>query len=250
MNNKVKVVIPARYGSSRLPGKPLLILKEKPIYWHVVQRVVEAGVSLDNIVVATDDERIKESALNEKIPVEMTSPEHVSGTDRVNEVVNQRAWSDDTVILNVQGDEPVIPPELIAGLIRFSLENRNYPITTAVTPISTVSELNNPNIVKAIIAENNRALYFTRSSSPFNRECPGDISYCFRHIGIYGYSVSALKQFCSMPEAQLEALEKLEQLRALSFGIPIGTLVVNSAPQHGVDTFDDYERLKRLMGEL
>lgn len=247
MSKKIKVVIPARYGSSRLPGKPLMLLEGKPMYWHVVQRVTEAGIALGDIVVATDDKRIVQSAINESIPVLLTSTEHVSGTDRINEVALLKGWADDVIVLNVQGDEPLIPAKLIADLAEFSAVNKHFSITTAVSPIKSIKDFSNVNIVKAIMAEQDRALYFTRSASPFNRDNQDDFSYAHKHIGIYAYKVSALREFCSYPEAKLEACEKLEQLRALSNGMSIGALVIANAPPQGVDTMEDFEQLKRIM---
>lgn len=247
MIENIKVVIPARYGSSRLPGKPLLLLKGKPMYWHVVQRVVGAGVDLDSIIIATDDERIVRSAKKESIPVQITSPIHVSGTDRINEVVSTNKWCENTLVLNVQGDEPLIPSSLIAELIAFSINNEKYEITTAVTPVKNENDFNNPNVVKAILAENNRALYFTRAACPFNRDNLTDYSLAYRHIGIYGYKVSALETFCKYSESNLERFEKLEQLRALSYGMSIGAIIVPDTPPHGIDTLEDYENLKRIM---
>jgi 3-deoxy-manno-octulosonate cytidylyltransferase (CMP-KDO synthetase) len=247
MNAIIKVVIPARYGSSRLPGKPLLALNNKPMYWHVVQRVLEAGIELKDIVVATDDQRIVQSARNESIPVQLTGTEHVSGTDRINEVATANGWADDVVVLNVQGDEPLIPHQLIFNLAEFTCKNSNFSITTAVSPIRSEDDYINSNVVKAVLGEENRALYFTRSASPFNRDDPKSYLHAYRHIGIYAYRVGALKEFCSYPESTLEGCEKLEQLRALSHGMTIGTIVIEDAPPHGVDTVDDYNKLKLLM---
>ena len=247
MNNQLKVVVPARYGSTRLPGKPLLELNGKPVYWHVVQRVIEAGISLDNIVVATDDQRIINSAIKYSIPVQLTSNEHVSGTDRINEVALKKCWDDDIIVLNVQGDEPLIPYQLISDLAKFTYENVNFSIATAVTPIKSEEDFKNPNVVKAVLGENNLALYFTRSACPFNRDSPKDYTNAYRHIGIYAYRVGALHQFCSYHESTLESYEKLEQLRALSHGMSIGAIVIDNAPPHGVDTIEDYEELKLLM---
>ena len=248
MDNQLKVVIPARYGSTRLPGKALLELNGKPVYWHVVQRVIEAGISLDNIIVATDDQKIIDSANKYSIPIMLTSREHVSGTDRINEVALKSGWGDDVIVLNVQGDEPLIPHELISNLADFSYDNVDFSIATAVSPIKVEEEFINPNVVKAIVGENNRALYFTRSTSPFNRDSPKDYTHAYRHIGIYAYRVGALHQFCSYPESTLESYEKLEQLRALSYGMSIGVLIVSNAPPHGVDTIEDYQSLKIIMG--
>jgi 3-deoxy-manno-octulosonate cytidylyltransferase (CMP-KDO synthetase) len=247
MESPIKVVIPARFGSSRLPGKPLLLINNKPIFWHVVQRVIEAGVLLTDIVVATDDLRIQQKAEALNLPVMMTSSEHVSGTDRINEVTMQKNWPDDTVILNVQGDEPLIPAHLIRQLIAFTQSNCEFDITTAVSAISTKDDFVNPNVVKAILGENNRALYFTRSSAPTNRDYPDCLSMAFRHIGIYAYRKLALQSFCSFSEAPLEQYEKLEQLRALSNGMKIGAVVIDDAPVHGVDTLEDYQQLKQIM---
>lgn len=247
MNNEIKVVIPARYGSTRLPGKPLLKLNGKPIYWHVVQRILEAGISISDIVVATDDERIIESANSESIPVVLTYKSHVSGADRINQVALLKKWGDDVIVLNVQGDEPLIPYKLISDLALFSCKNPQFSITTAVAPIKSITDYENPNIVKAILGEDSRALYFTRSRSPYNRDEPSDYSQAYRHIGIYAYRVGALKEFCSYKVTNLEKCEKLEQLRALSHGMTIGAIVIQEEPPHGVDTKQDYERLKLLM---
>ncbi|CAK2450599.1 3-deoxy-manno-octulosonate cytidylyltransferase [Vibrio crassostreae] len=245
----VKVVIPARYGSSRLPGKPLLTLLGKPVIWHVIERCKEAGIELNDIFVATDDRRIIDSLKDENIQVVLTSSEHQSGTDRINEVSQIKGWSEDTIIVNVQGDEPMIPPTLIQGLISFTQLNPSYHITTAVVPLISQDDFVNPNVVKAIVGHNGRALYFTRSASPMNRDNPSDLRLAKRHIGIYAYRASALKQFCSYSEDELESYEKLEQLRALSHGMNIGVTVFDSFVPHGIDTNDDYESIKKLMEE-
>jgi len=245
----VKVVIPARFGSTRLPGKPLLILNNKPIFWHVVQRVLEAGISLNNVVLATDDVRIENTARELNIPVFITSTEHVSGTDRVNEVANGLGWRDDTVIINVQGDEPLVPSSLIESLISFTLANHHFAITTAVTAIHSIDDFNNPNIVKAIIGEHHNALYFTRATAPFNRDGNQGAKLAYRHIGIYAYNKTTLNQFCQFPEAALENYEKLEQLRALSNGMSIGVINIQEAPAHGIDTMEDYLNIKEMMEE-
>ena len=247
MKAQIKVVIPARYGSSRLPGKPLLLLNEKPMYWHVVQRTIEAGIELNDIVIATDDERIVQSAKDLSIPVQLTASSHISGTDRINEVAELNNWDESTIVLNVQGDEPLIPASLIADLAQFTSDNPQFSITTAVTPILSSTDFQNPNVVKAILGENGRALYFTRSPCPLNRDVPESYDHAFRHIGIYAYRVGKLNEFCSYPPSTLEELEKLEQLRALSHGMEIGSIVIDDAPPHGVDTLEDYSNLKELM---
>ncbi|TVU75459.1 3-deoxy-manno-octulosonate cytidylyltransferase [Vibrio tasmaniensis] len=245
----VKVVIPARFGSSRLPGKPLLILRNKPVIWHVIERCKEAGIEQADIFVATDDQRISEALKDEDIQVVLTSSSHQSGTDRINEVVELKEWSGDTVVVNVQGDEPMIPSVLIQQLVSFTLSNPSYHLTTAVVPLRSQDDFVNPNVVKAVLGHNGRALYFTRSASPMNRDNPSDLSFAKRHIGIYAYRVSALKEFCSYAEDELEGYEKLEQLRALSHGMSIGAMTFDSVVPHGIDTSDDYETIKKIMEE-
>lgn len=243
----IKIVIPARYGSSRLLGKPLLEIKDKPVVWHVVQRCIEAGFSLRDIVVATDDKRILDALAAYHINVVMTSPDHQSGSDRIYEVASIFNWSDDTMVINVQGDEPLIPVSLIQAISCYAKSHPEFVITTAVTPIHNTQEFTNPNVVKAILGHNGRALYFTRSASPFCRDNSACLELAFRHIGIYTYRVAALREFCSYPSALLENYEKLEQLRALNHGIPIGATIYHGNIPHGVDTMEDYQQVKKLM---
>ncbi|SEG66028.1 3-deoxy-manno-octulosonate cytidylyltransferase [Vibrio hangzhouensis] len=247
MSTELKVVIPARFGSSRLPGKPLLQLCGKPIFWHVFQRAVEAGVSPEDIVVATDDDRIFSKASQLSIPCVMTDADHASGTDRLNEVATQLGWDDETLVINVQGDEPLIPSSLIRQLIAFTKESSLFDITTAISPIHSIEDVNNPNIVKVAMGQCSRAVYFSRSAIPFNRDQPESIDSVFRHIGIYAYSVKILRKFCQSPESTVEQLEKLEQLRALSNGLSIGATIVEHAPPHGIDTEQDYLNVKAIM---
>lgn len=244
-----KVVIPARYDSSRLPGKPLLSLLGKPVILHVIDRCRDAGIKLSDIFVATDDKRIFDFLEFEGIQVKLTSSSHVSGTDRINELVHSQGWDDDTIIINVQGDEPLIPPQLIKDLVNYTLVNPHFNITTAVVPISNIDDFFNPNVVKAVLGQNGRALNFTRSASPLNRDNPSDLSLARRHIGIYSYSVSSLKDFCRHAESDLENYEKLEQLRALNNGMSIGALTYNGVVNHGIDTQEDFEKLKIIMME-
>lgn len=245
--NSFKVVIPARYGSTRLPAKPLLEINNKPIFWHVAQRVLEAGVNISDIVIATDDQRIEAKAIELKLPVAMTKSTHVSGTDRVNEVANQLNWHENTLVLNVQGDEPLIPPALIKKLMSFSQHNAHFDMFTASVNISKYEDFINPNVVKAIVTENNQALYFSRSAAPVNRDNPYDLTNANRHIGIYLYSVKILQQLCGLSESALESAEKLEQLRALSNGVTIGVMSYGGDIPHGIDTEKDYLNVKAIM---
>ncbi|EAQ66006.1 3-deoxy-manno-octulosonate cytidylyltransferase [Marinomonas sp. MED121] len=243
----VKVVIPARYGSTRLPGKPLLTLLDKPVIWHVIERCKEAGIEQTDIFVATDDKRIIDALKGEDVQVVLTSSEHQSGTDRINEVSLIKCWREDTIIVNVQGDEPMIPPKLIQQIVSFAQLNSSYDITTVVVSIDTLDDFVNPNVVKAIVGQNGRALYFTRSASPMNRDSSDDLSLARRHIGIYAYRASGLQQFCSYSGDMLESYEKLEQLRALSHGMSIGAITFDGVVPHGIDTNDDYEAIKKTM---
>ncbi len=242
-----KVVIPSRYGSSRLPGKPLLDLAGKPMFWHVVQKALQAGFAVEDVVVATDDQRILDVANQLNIPAVLTSVEHASGTDRLNEVAEYQGWRDDTLVINVQGDEPLIPAALIRQLYDFTQTQTEFDIHTVISPLQNQEDATNPNIVKVALGENNRAVYFSRSPIPYDRENPQSIKHLFRHIGIYAYRVSSLKTFCAFSESQLEKLEKLEQLRALSNGLMIGATIIEQAPPHGIDTIEDYYHIKEMM---
>ncbi|MFT5541755.1 MAG: 3-deoxy-manno-octulosonate cytidylyltransferase (CMP-KDO synthetase) [Arenicella sp.] len=243
----IKVVIPARYGSTRLHGKALLLIQGKPLFWHVAQRCLESGIELDNIVIATDDQRIVTVAQSLKLSVLLTSIAHQSGTDRICEVANTLKWPTHTVVINVQGDEPLIPNLLIKAVASFKVNNPQYSIATAVVPLTKYDDFINPNVVKAVMGENGRALYFTRSASPLNRSDPADLSLSYRHVGIYAYTVESLNLFCSFAESPLEAYERLEQLRALTNGLTIGASIFYGDVAHGVDTSEDFEEIKQLM---
>lgn len=239
----VKIVIPARYSSSRLPGKPLLLLENKTIIRHVIDRCVEAGFICDDIIVATDDDRIASEVERAGVCAVLTSAMHRSGTDRLAEVVDKLSFDDNVIVVNVQGDEPLIPPDLILRMVNFAVESDCFDIVTAVTKFSNYDDFSNPNHVKAVLTNSGKALYFTRSMSPFNRESPDSFSLAYRHVGIYAYNCSVLRRFCSFTETPLEAYEKLEQLRALEMGMSVGAIIYDSVVPHGVDTLDDYKHL-------
>lgn len=247
---KIKVVIPARYNSLRLPKKPLLQINGNPIFWHVVQRVIESGIDMKDITLATDHPDIESSAKCLGIPVCMTSSEHESGTDRLNEVARIKGWSDETLIINVQGDEPLIPHQLVTQLTQFAIKNKHYQICTAVTPLTNLESLSSPNVVKAVLAYSGKALYFSRSAVPLDRDNSSNLENMYRHIGIYSYTVQSLADFCSFPVSPLEQKEKLEQLRALENGLTIGASIYTGALPHGIDTQADYERVIKLMEKL
>ena len=248
--DQFKVVIPARYASTRLPAKPLLDICGKPIFWHVLQRVLESGIKIDDIIIATDDHRIQAKARELDLPVILTSVEHISGTDRINEVATRLKWTAKQFVINVQGDEPLIPPQLIRQLINFVKSNSQFDIYTAITAINNYDDFINPNVVKAVTTEYNQAIFFTRSAAPLNRDDLEDFSNAKRHIGIYAYSVKTLSNICNLPESMLERIEKLEQLRALSNKLTIGVMEYTADIPHGIDTDEDYIKVKSLMEKI
>lgn len=246
------LVIPARYASTRLPGKPLRDLAGKPMIQHVYERAQEASaeVGFEAIIVATDDERIKDACENFGAEVCMTSSEHETGSDRLAEVVALKQWADDTIIVNLQGDEPLTP---ITSLEQVAINLANNPesaIATLSTPIKTEAEYNDPNVVKVVTDKQGLALYFSRSPIPMQRDERIEVSqFAQRHIGIYAYRASYLKSFASMHACQIENLEKLEQLRAMWHGARIHVEVAEQVPGHGVDTEEDLKAVEKILLE-
>ncbi|MBO5947286.1 3-deoxy-manno-octulosonate cytidylyltransferase [bacterium] len=235
---KTAIIIPARYGSTRLEGKPLLEVDNKPIIQWVVE-TAKCVDGVDYVIVATDDERIFDACKKFGADVEMTSTEHKSGTDRIAEVVDRH--SDIKYIVNLQGDEPMMPKDAIQLVIDSLKNNNNADISTLIRPENNEEELNNPNLVKCVISNDNFALYFSRSKIPFERNpITGDF---YAHLGIYGYTREALFKMRELPQSSLERTESLEQLRALQNGLKIITNVVNIKPI-GIDTIEDFERFK------
>lgn len=250
------VVIPARYGSTRFPGKPLAIIHGKPMIQHVVERSVEAGAT--RVIVATDDERIAKVVGSFGAEVCMTSNTHESGTTRISEVLTINDIDDDTIVINVQGDEPFIPSGNIQQVAQNLHDNQDIPMATLAYPIEDVNDIFNSNVVKVLSDKRKRAMYFSRAPIPFDRDAfagsgvvaqNADIadlaSVYLRHIGIYGYRAGFINQYASLAPSQLEKTESLEQLRVLWHGYDIHVDVANHAPPHGVDTPEDLERLNR-----
>lgn len=249
------VVIPARYGSSRLPGKPLEAIAGKPMIEHVALNAQGAGAK--TVIVATDDQRIIHAVNAFGGRAMMTRNDHTSGTDRIAEVARKEEWRAGDIVVNLQGDEPTIAPELIR-LVAIALHNNpTAGISTLAAPIQDMNAVRNSNVVKVTLANDGLALYFSRAPIPWNRdayahgietveEIPPGTSY-LRHIGIYAYRVDALERISSAPKSDLEQSESLEQLRALSMGIRIHVTTVDNAPQHGVDTPEDLERINTLI---
>lgn len=237
---KTAIIIPARYGSSRLEGKPLLEVNNKPIIQWVYEKA-KSALGVDEVIVATDDNRIFDAVKNFGGNVEMTSVDHKCGSDRIKEVLDRHP--EFKYIINLQGDEPMIKTEHIEAIID-GIKNHNADISTLIRPIEEKNEVDNPNLVKCVIDNNGFALYFSRSKIPFERkENPAPF---YGHIGIYGYTKEALTKMTTSPQTSLEIAESLEQLRALQMGMKIKTSIVNEKPI-GIDTMEDFEEFKKLV---
>jgi 3-deoxy-manno-octulosonate cytidylyltransferase (CMP-KDO synthetase) len=242
---KIIGIIPARFASTRFPGKPLALIAGKPLLQHVVEQCQKAK-SLSEVIVATDDTRIWEMAQN-FCRVEMTRPEHPSGSDRIAEVVERTACD---AVVNIQGDEPLIEPSVIDAVAGALAQNE---MSTAASRIKNPAELDNPNVVKVVVNAAGRALYFSRRTIPYLREAASGskseqlAAFAFlKHLGIYGYRRETLLRLVKYPVSPLENAEKLEQLRALENGIPIAVVQVNY-DSVGVDVPEDVEWVERFL---
>lgn len=246
-----KVVIPARFGSSRLPGKPLLDIAGQPMVARVYARALASQAS--QVVIATDDARIAEVAARIGAQCVLTSAEHPSGTDRLQEVARTLGWADDDIIVNVQGDEPLIPPAVINQVALNLAQHPEAGMATLAEPLHDVAQLLNPNVVKLVRDQRNMALYFSRAPLPWARDdfaggianLPVPSAY-LRHLGIYAYRVRFLHQYVQWPPALLEQLEALEQLRALYHGVRIHVDVAAASLPPGVDTQADLDRVRAI----
>jgi 3-deoxy-manno-octulosonate cytidylyltransferase (CMP-KDO synthetase) len=241
------VIIPARFAASRLPGKPLLLLGDRPLIQWVWERAMASGAG--SVRVATDDERIYRAVRAFGGECQMTSPQHASGTDRIAEVARGADFAADDIVVNLQGDEPMMPTEVVASLARALKDDPAVDIATAVAPIQSLQEFLDPNCVKALRAMDGQALYFSRAPVPWPRDAiagdqPAGFDGAWRHIGIYAYRVSSLLRFAAWPPTSLELTEKLEQLRALEHGMRIQLVALPHSPPGGVDTPEDLERLR------
>lgn len=247
MSNRKKtvIVIPARYGSTRFPAKVLADLNGKPVIQWVYEKALKTKV--DEVWVAADDDRIIEAVEKFGGNAVMTSNEHPSGTDRINEAVNKISEEGEKIdlIINLQGDEPLIPPEVIDQLVDMMNKDSSKEMGTVAVRTPRNEIQNDPNRVKAVVAGNGRALYFTRAGAPFLRE-GGEDCGMFLHWGIYAYRADVLSQLVSFPESDLEKCEKLEQLRALENGINIYVLKTDKNTV-GIDTPEDLEIVKRIL---
>ena len=242
------VAIPARYAASRLPGKPLRLIGGEPMVLHVARRALAAGAR--EVWVATDDARIAEALNGSGVQVAMTSADHQSGTDRLAECARIAGWADDTIVVNLQGDEPFAPADGIACVAR-TVADSGAGIATLAAPIDDIEILLDPNAVKVVLAANGDALYFSRAPVPWPRDAFARDRTAMphgrwlRHIGIYGYRVSALRAFAALSPGTLERTESLEQLRALEAGWRIAVALAPSPFPPGVDTPEDLARAER-----
>ncbi len=241
----VVIVIPARYGSSRLPGKPLLDIAGCPMIVHVYRRA-RAVPGVERVVVATDDERIKACVEGVGGEAFMTSAAHPSGTDRVSEAARMMGLPEDAVVVNVQGDQPLLDPGIVTPMVGALLEDPSLPMATLACPMDP-GQARDPNRVKVVLGKGGFALYFSRSRIPFDRDGTWEQPGCYlRHLGLYAYRNGFLQEFVSLPLGMLERIERLEQLRALENGFPIKVMVVKEAPVE-VDTPGDLERVQAVM---
>lgn len=249
--NGFRLVIPARFSSSRLPGKPLADIAGKPMIVRVLEQVQGAGAS--DIWVATDHAGVADAVRAAGGQVVMTRADHPSGTDRLAEVVAQLGWADDDIVVNVQGDEPLIEPALVRGVAEALAAAPEAAIATAAHPIASAEDMFNPNVVKVVTDARGRALYFSRAPIPWARDAwaaqrdtlPAGLPV-LRHVGLYAYRASFLRRYIGLAPCALEQWEALEQLRALWHGDAIQVMTVDHAPAAGVDTEADLARVRQV----
>jgi 3-deoxy-manno-octulosonate cytidylyltransferase (CMP-KDO synthetase) len=239
---KFQVIIPARYGSTRFPGKPLADLGGKPMVVRVCERAMQSGAAA--VHVATDDKRIAAVARAHGHCALMTRSDHVSGTDRLAEAAEALSLTDEDIVVNLQGDEPLMAPALIADVAAALVALPQASVSTACHPIHDVEALSNPNVVKVVLDAHGYALYFSRSQIPHPREAGAT---WYRHAGIYGYRAGFLKRYSALEVSALEKAEALEQLRVLWHGFRIGVVVSAQEIPPGVDTPQDLEAVRRML---
>jgi 3-deoxy-manno-octulosonate cytidylyltransferase (CMP-KDO synthetase) len=253
--------IPARLASTRLPGKPLADIGGRPMVVHVAERATASGAA--EVWIATDDPAIVSAAAAHGVRAALTRADHPSGTDRLAELAAQRGWADDMIVVNVQGDEPLIDPGLIAAVARRLHETPGASIATACHPLHSTRELFDPNVVKVVLDRRGYALYFSRAPIPYARDAfaatapsiaPGAADLPLppglpvqRHVGLYAYRAGALRRLSALAPAAIERFESLEQLRALWHGEPIVVEITTDAPAAGVDTPADLERVRQAL---
>jgi 3-deoxy-manno-octulosonate cytidylyltransferase (CMP-KDO synthetase) len=252
---KFRVVIPARYASTRLPGKPLLLLAGKPMVQHVYENALSSGAS--EVIVATDDDRIVAAVRAFGGRAMLTGAHHLSGTDRIAEVAAREGFGPSDIVVNLQGDEPGIPGDVVRRAAEALSEHADAGISTMAAAISNIEDLRNPNVVKVVLDDVGFAHYFSRAPIPWHRDAfaqgiealehlPLGATY-LRHIGLYGYRVDVLHAISAAEPKPAEILESLEQLRALAMGIRIHVTVLERTLGHGVDTEEDLHRVSARM---
>lgn len=244
------IVIPARFASSRLPAKPLLLIHGRPMILRVVDQAKKVE-GFDDLCVATDDERIAEICRAEGVDVVLTSPDHPSGTDRLSEVARLKGWAEDDIIVNVQGDEPLLPAKLVKQVSQLLVDNPNCSMSTLCEPISVLDEFQRDSIVKVVMSKHNEALYFSRATIPYDRDGAKQKQQsmhrsAYRHLGLYAYRVKLLQEYVTWDQGVLEKLESLEQLRVLENGHRIAIAIAEANLPPGVDTQEDLDRLNSM----
>ena len=248
------IVIPARFASSRLPGKPLLLIHDRPMILRVVDQAKKVHGFAD-LCVATDDVRIAEVCRAEGVDVVLTRADHPSGTDRLSEVARLKGWSADDIIVNVQGDEPLLPAQLVQQVTQLLVEQAQCSMSTLCEPIHQLDEFQRDSIVKVVMSNRNEALYFSRATIPYDRDGvkqsqPTLHDQAFRHLGLYAYRVKLLQEYVTWEQGNLEKLESLEQLRVLENGHRIAIAVAEANLPPGVDTQTDLDRLNAMPASL
>ncbi len=242
---KFSIVIPARYASSRFPGKPLALIDGVPMVVRVQQRCLTCGAQ--SVIVATDDERIRDVCLQHGATVVMTRSDHINGTDRLAEVAVNMQWDDSEIVVNVQGDEPLIPVAIVRQVGENLSAIPEASIATLATPIDSAQEFSDPTAVKVVFDHRGLALYFSRSPIPFDRDGSANQTLGYRHIGLYAYRAGFLRRYSDMQPCTIESVEMLEQLRALYNGERIHVAVAKETPGMGVDTPEQLALVERLI---
>jgi 3-deoxy-manno-octulosonate cytidylyltransferase (CMP-KDO synthetase) len=241
-----KVVIPARYNSARLPGKPLIEIGGVPMVIHVARKAKLSGAN--EIIIATDDDRIVKASEEYGFISIMTNPKHISGTDRIEEVIDKANWDSETIVINLQGDEPLIDPLLINQIAEGMIKN-NIDYASAASLFSNYEDFSNSNNVKVILDHNDYAIYFSRAMIPHQKDLQEKTlsKFVYHHIGIYGYTVGFLRKFCDLPTSNLELTEKLEQLRAIENNLKLKIFKYQGTHSIGVDTEEDLKKIKKIL---
>lgn len=246
------IIIPARYASTRLPGKPLIPLAGKPILQHVHEQACRSKAA--SVIIATDDDRIKQAADGFGAEVCMTSSEHGSGTERLAEVISKKAYADDAIILNLQGDEPMMPAACLDQVANLLQDNPACKMASLCEVITTTEDLFDPNNVKVVLNKNKHAIYFSRAPIPWARDAfasnksvmPNQAEPYYKHVGLYAYRAGFVKEYLALAASPLEQIESLEQLRVLWHDYHIAMAVAVEAPGQGIDTEEDLRRVERL----